>query len=73
MFYGAEGNRGTGAGRNHDHHLSPTELEDGPSEGGVDNSGRGHIDHVTHLQNSVPSATPVESNHSQVSTCFMVP
>jgi hypothetical protein len=62
----AEGNQGNASGRSHDHHLSPTELEEGSSEGGVDNGGRGRIDHVTHLHNTVPSTSSVESSRSQV-------
>lgn len=65
-YFVIDGNRGNSSGRNHEHHLSPTELDDGAAEGGVDNGGRGRVDHVTQLQNTVPSSTPVETNHSQV-------
>ncbi|XP_065202333.1 protein trachealess isoform X2 [Planococcus citri] len=68
-----DGNRGNSSGRNHEHHVSPTKLEDGAAEGGVDNGGRGRVDHVTQLQSTVPSTAPVENNHSQISNNILHP
>ncbi|XP_054271415.1 protein trachealess-like isoform X2 [Macrosteles quadrilineatus] len=49
--------RNSGASRNHDHHLSPPDLEDSSEGSGDPQRGRGHLEHASQLQ--APDRTQV--------------
>lgn len=61
--------RSSGAPRNHDHHLSPPDLEDSSEGSGDPQRGRGHFEQGSQLQ--APDRTQVRLCAYQFGKCLM--